>query len=81
LIVQVPVLANATRPEVELTVQTDVVEELYVLDPAPPPTTVELSVGGVSSCEYEALYELASMLIVLDTALTVKVAANDVAVA
>jgi hypothetical protein len=47
--VQVPVLTNETRPDELLTVQTGVVEDEYVLDPAPPPTTVDVRVGPVAS--------------------------------
>ena len=48
VMVHVPVVMKATNPDVELTVQTDVVVEVNVIVPVPTPAVgVAVSVGGV----------------------------------
>jgi hypothetical protein len=50
--VQVPVLTKATKPEAELTVQTEVVAEVNVIVPVPTPAVgVAVRVGGVPLLE------------------------------
>jgi hypothetical protein len=54
-IVHVPVLTKATKPEVELTVQTEVVAEVKVIVPVPTPAVgVAVNVGGVPVRAYPA---------------------------